>query len=181
MLEAHACGIPVVCPHTQGFCDTVAHKKDGFLYEIDESRAKEPDSLEQEEQLALHFLHLLRDDQDLRIDMGRQVCCCDPLHFLLLHSIINFTPAFVQGHEKVQNNSVFCVVGDLLSWYSHVRTEQKINLFFRILLCHLLLLVIVLRIIGHGQIPGENMVEANLQLPLRPLGDRAFVFPLARL
>ena len=32
VLEAFACGIPVVVPRTQGFNDTVSHQKDGFLF-----------------------------------------------------------------------------------------------------------------------------------------------------
>jgi glycosyltransferase involved in cell wall biosynthesis len=32
VLEAFACGIPVVVPRTQGFRDTVRHEQDGFLF-----------------------------------------------------------------------------------------------------------------------------------------------------
>jgi len=32
VLEAYACGIPVVVPRTQGFCDTVRDEEDGFLF-----------------------------------------------------------------------------------------------------------------------------------------------------
>lgn len=32
VLEAFACGIPVVVPRTQGFNDTVRHNVDGFLF-----------------------------------------------------------------------------------------------------------------------------------------------------
>jgi glycosyltransferase involved in cell wall biosynthesis len=32
VLEAFACGIPVVVPRSQGFCDTVAHAHNGFLF-----------------------------------------------------------------------------------------------------------------------------------------------------
>ena len=32
VLEAFACGIPVVVPRTQGFSDTVKHEEDGFLF-----------------------------------------------------------------------------------------------------------------------------------------------------
>jgi glycosyltransferase involved in cell wall biosynthesis len=32
VLEAFACGIPVVVPRTQGFSDTVKHEVDGFLF-----------------------------------------------------------------------------------------------------------------------------------------------------
>jgi hypothetical protein len=35
VLEAQACGTPVVVPHTQGFKDTVIHGEDGFLYQPD--------------------------------------------------------------------------------------------------------------------------------------------------
>ena len=41
MLEAFSSGIPVVVPRTQGFCDTVTHEVDGFLFEPgDSSSAK---------------------------------------------------------------------------------------------------------------------------------------------
>jgi glycosyltransferase involved in cell wall biosynthesis len=33
VLEAFACGIPVVVPRTQGFCDTVTDGQNGFLFE----------------------------------------------------------------------------------------------------------------------------------------------------
>jgi phosphatidylinositol alpha 1,6-mannosyltransferase len=32
VLEAFACGIPVVVPRTQGFSDTVSHQENGFLF-----------------------------------------------------------------------------------------------------------------------------------------------------
>ena len=32
VLEAFACGVPVVVPRTQGFRDTVRHEVDGFLF-----------------------------------------------------------------------------------------------------------------------------------------------------
>lgn len=33
VLEAFASGIPVVVPQTQGFCDTVLHEEDGYLFQ----------------------------------------------------------------------------------------------------------------------------------------------------
>lgn len=33
VLEAFACGVPVVVPRTQGFRDTVRHEVDGYLFE----------------------------------------------------------------------------------------------------------------------------------------------------
>jgi len=33
VLEAHACGVPVVVPRAQGFCDTVHDGVDGFMFE----------------------------------------------------------------------------------------------------------------------------------------------------
>ena len=73
VLEAHASSIPVVCPNTQGFCDTVADKEDGFLYTIDEDKAKTKESLEAEEKQVLGYLTELRDNREQRIEMGRQV------------------------------------------------------------------------------------------------------------
>ena len=39
VLEAFACGIPVVVPRTQGFSDTVKHEDTGFLFEIGDSKS----------------------------------------------------------------------------------------------------------------------------------------------
>eukprot|EP01035_Chromulina_nebulosa_P018543 gene18543-24263_t len=33
VLESFACGVPVVVPKTQGFCDTVSHGVDGYLFQ----------------------------------------------------------------------------------------------------------------------------------------------------
>ena len=33
VLEAFSCGIPVVVPRTQGFCDTVSDQVNGYLFE----------------------------------------------------------------------------------------------------------------------------------------------------
>lgn len=37
VLEAFACSIPVVVPRTQGFCDTVTHAHNGFLFDPGDS------------------------------------------------------------------------------------------------------------------------------------------------
>lgn len=58
MLEALACGCPVVVPHTQGFRDTVRHEQDGFLFVPGDSGS------------AGSFMQLLKDDPGLRRSMG---------------------------------------------------------------------------------------------------------------
>lgn len=59
VLEAYACGIPVVVPATQGFCDTVRDKKDGFLFT--------PGDVES----CKEYLLRLKNDPKLREKMGR--------------------------------------------------------------------------------------------------------------
>lgn len=58
VLEAFACGVPVVVPRTQGFRDTVRHDQDGFLFE--------PGSSED----AGRYIQRLKDDAALRQRMG---------------------------------------------------------------------------------------------------------------
>jgi Glycosyl transferases group 1 len=58
VLEAHACGTPVVVPRTQGFVDTVSHGVDGFLF--DGSRLED----------GAAALRTLRDSPELRAKFG---------------------------------------------------------------------------------------------------------------
>jgi len=58
VLEAFACGVPVVVPRTQGYCDTVTHGSDGFLFTPGDSKD------------AAEYLQRLKDDAQLRADMG---------------------------------------------------------------------------------------------------------------
>mmetsp|Transcript_30561 Transcript_30561/g.33379 ORF Transcript_30561/g.33379 Transcript_30561/m.33379 type:complete len:438 (-) Transcript_30561:265-1578(-) len=58
VLEAFACGIPVVVPRTQGFSDTVKHEVDGFLFAPGDW------------QDARRYVQLLKDDEKLKIEMG---------------------------------------------------------------------------------------------------------------
>jgi len=58
VLEALACGIPVVVPHTQGFRDTVRHEQDGFLFAPGDSGS------------ASSFIQRLKDDPRLGQTMG---------------------------------------------------------------------------------------------------------------
>lgn len=58
VLEAHACGVPVVVPLTQGFCNTVTHAEDGFLFK--------PGDTED----AVSYLRRLQKDPKLRTQMG---------------------------------------------------------------------------------------------------------------
>jgi Glycosyl transferases group 1 len=60
VLEAHACGIPVVVPRTQGFCDTVKHEIDGFLFAPADSAD------------ARRFIDLLKRDKPLAKKMGNE-------------------------------------------------------------------------------------------------------------
>lgn len=58
VLEAFACGIPVVAPNTQGFCDTVRNGIDGFLFQpADAEDAK-------------RYILKLKNDINLRATMG---------------------------------------------------------------------------------------------------------------
>jgi glycosyltransferase involved in cell wall biosynthesis len=59
ILEAHACGIPVIAPRAQGFVDTVTHGKDGYLFDI------------QKIDDGIQALKKLRDCVDLREKMGK--------------------------------------------------------------------------------------------------------------
>lgn len=58
VLEAFSCGIPVVVPRCQGFCDTVTDTKDGYLFT--------PGSSEN----AQKFIQMLKDDKEKRHKMG---------------------------------------------------------------------------------------------------------------
>jgi len=58
VLEALACGVPVVVPRTQGFRDTVRHEQDGFLFVPGDSSS------------ASGFMQRLKDDPQLRSSMG---------------------------------------------------------------------------------------------------------------
>jgi glycosyltransferase involved in cell wall biosynthesis len=58
VLEAFACGIPVVVPRCQGFCDTVIDDKDGFLFEPGNSSS------------AQGYIEVLKNDPVKRAAMG---------------------------------------------------------------------------------------------------------------
>lgn len=58
VLEAQACGLPVVVPRTQGFVDTVRHGEDGYFF--DGARPAEGAAV----------LQALRDDPTLRARLG---------------------------------------------------------------------------------------------------------------
>ena len=58
VLEAFACGVPVVVPRCQGFCDTVADTKDGYLFTPGSSSS------------AQGFIQILKDDIMKRTTMG---------------------------------------------------------------------------------------------------------------
>ena len=59
VLEAHACGVPVVVPMAQGFCDTVHDKVDGFLFEPGNASS------------AMEYIVRFKEDNKLRERMGR--------------------------------------------------------------------------------------------------------------
>ena len=69
VLEAFACGIPVVVPRTQGFSDTVQHEHDGFLF-------RPGDSID-----ASSFIQRLKDQPALRM-----YALCALYFNLLLHT-----------------------------------------------------------------------------------------------
>ena len=58
VLEAFSCAIPVVVPRTQGFCDTVDHEVDGFLFHPGDASD------------AARYILRLRNDKNLRAKMG---------------------------------------------------------------------------------------------------------------
>ena len=58
VLEAHACGIPVVVPLTQGFQDTVTHEEDGFLFRAGDQAN------------AIQYLERMQKNASLRLQMG---------------------------------------------------------------------------------------------------------------
>ena len=60
VLEAHASGIPVLVPRTQGFVDTVSHESDGFLYNPDSGKLDD----------VIQFLKSMRNDRLLCQRMG---------------------------------------------------------------------------------------------------------------
>lgn len=59
VLEAHACGVPVVVPRAQGFQDTVHHEVDGFLFEPGNAAS------------AKEYIQQLKDDKKLKERMGK--------------------------------------------------------------------------------------------------------------
>lgn len=59
VLEAFACGIPVVVPLTQGFRDTVSHEVNGFLFSPKDSKD------------AARYLQRLKDDSQLQKALGQ--------------------------------------------------------------------------------------------------------------
>ena len=58
VLEAFSCGIPVVVPRCQGFCDTVADTKDGYLFTPGNAQS------------AQGFIQILKNDKEKRKKMG---------------------------------------------------------------------------------------------------------------
>ncbi len=60
VLEAFACGLPVVVPRTQGFVNTVAHDTNGFLFQAKDSAD------------AAKYLQQLKDDATLCSTMGKR-------------------------------------------------------------------------------------------------------------
>jgi hypothetical protein len=59
VLEAFSSQIPVVVPRTQGFCDTVTHEVDGFLFEPGDASSAES------------YLLRLKENPQLCAEMGR--------------------------------------------------------------------------------------------------------------
>ena len=59
VLEAFSSQIPVVVPRTQGFCDTVTHEVDGFLFEPGDALSAES------------YILRLKQDPQLCAEMGR--------------------------------------------------------------------------------------------------------------
>lgn len=124
VLEAFACGIPVVVPRTQGFRDTVHHERDGFLFNpadvADAARYVVVGT-------ALHYcsfnpvclclcafryLQRLKDDAELRRGMG------------------------AAGQAAVTSRGISHVVADLLQWYergSQTAARRRKQFFYRLI------------------------------------------------
>ena len=58
VFEAFACGVPVVVPRTQGFCDTVTDGHNGYLFE--------PKNIAD----CKKYIQLFNNDSDLKATMG---------------------------------------------------------------------------------------------------------------
>jgi glycosyltransferase involved in cell wall biosynthesis len=103
VLEAFACGIPVVVPRCQGFCDTVLDNMDGFLFEPGNSSS------------AQGFIEVLKNDPEKRLAMGEHGRKVVSSH-TVGHVVKDLIAWYKRGIEKQRGDSftdtffVFCAL-----------------------------------------------------------------------
>lgn len=94
VLEAFACGIPVVVPRCQGFCDTVADKLDGYLFAPGNSSS------------AQEFIQLLKDDPMHRSKMGEHGRLVVSSH-TVSHVVKDLVAWYVRGINRKEETALF--------------------------------------------------------------------------
>jgi Glycosyl transferases group 1 len=93
VLEAFACGIPVVVPRCQGFCDTVIDDKDGFLFEPGNSSS------------AQGYIEVLKNDPVKRAAMGEHGRVVVSSH-TVSHVVKDLIAWYKRGIEKQREGTV---------------------------------------------------------------------------
>ena len=97
VLEAFACGVPVVVPRCQGFCDTVEDTLDGYLFTPGSSSS------------AQQYIQLLKDDPVKRAAMGeygRKVVATRTVS----HVVKDLVGWYRQGMEKHSRTSLIAKI-----------------------------------------------------------------------
>jgi glycosyltransferase involved in cell wall biosynthesis len=90
VLEAHACGIPVVVPLTQGFRDTVTHDVNGFLF-------KSGDAAD-----AKQYIERLKKDKKLAKKMGQ--AGLDAITKCTIEAVVDDLMAWYEEGRSVSSN-----------------------------------------------------------------------------
>ena len=88
VLEANSCGIPVVVPRTQGFCDTVQHESNGFLFKAGDSED------------ARMYIDRLKSDKKLLQKMGN-----DALQAVTSNTMVRVVDDIMQWYQSGQKAS----------------------------------------------------------------------------
>lgn len=101
VLEAFACGVPVVVPRTQGFRDTVLDGRNGFLFEPGSSES------------ARRFIQRLKDDPEERAAMG-EVGREAMAHRTVSAVVTDMLRWYAHGTAKRQRKSLFRSVTSVL-------------------------------------------------------------------
>ena len=113
VLEAFACGIPVVVPRTQGFSDTVQHEHDGFLFRPGDSAD------------ASSYIQRLKDQPALRM-YASNLYIILLLCYMLVRAEMLIVSVFYRamgaaGRKGMADRTISAVVRDLLRWYERGR------------------------------------------------------------